>query len=134
MSKRSKRVQILLVDDEIDLLLPLAEALHRAGLAPTIATSSDEVLFEIGVSPPDIVLLDADMAGRGLLAALRASISTLPVVLMNSATRHDPTWKAMLATVGVMCIDKPIDVGMLLALLTSSNRFPCSAHVHRSTL
>ena len=119
---RTKRV--MLVDDEIGQLLPLADTLRRAGLTPSIATSSDEVLFEIAMSPPDVVVLDAEMADRGLLAQLRAAISTLPVVLMNRTARHDAVWKAMLVTVGVTCIDKPIDARTLLGLLSDSRRFP----------
>ena len=44
-------------------------------------------------------------------------ISTLPVVLMSSAARHDALWVAMLASVGVTYIDKPVDVQKLLDLL-----------------
>ncbi len=117
-------LQVLLVDDEIDLLLPLADALRHAGVATTIATSSDEALFESEVSPPDVVVLAAEMAERGLLSRLRALLSTLPVVLMNSPARHDVTWRAMLATVGVTCIDEPVHVRELLDLLSDSSRFP----------
>jgi len=122
-------LKVLLVDDEIDQLLPLADVLRRAGLAATIATSDDEVLFEVRVSPPDVVVLDAEMADRGLLYQLRALISTLPVVLMNSGARHDAMWGAMLATVGVASIDKPVEARQLLDLLSDSSRFPRrSAH------
>jgi len=122
-------LKVLLVDDEIDQLLPLADVLRRAGLAATIATSDDEVLFEVRVSPPDVVVLDAVMADRGLLYQLRALISTLPVVLMNSGARHDAMWGAMLATAGVASIDKPVDARQLLDLLSDSSRFPRrSAH------
>jgi DNA-binding NtrC family response regulator len=121
-------LQVLLVDDEIDQLLPLADVLRHAGMAPTIATSVDEVLFEVEMSSPDVVVLDADMADRGLLSQLRALISTLPVVLMNSGARHDAMWGAMLATVGVACIDKPVDARKLIDLLSDSSRFTrCSA-------
>lgn len=120
-------LKVLLVDDEIDLLLPLADALRCGGLAATIATSSDEVVFEIGMSPPDVVVLDSELADRGLLAQVRALIATLPVVLMNSAGRPDVTWKAMLATIGVTCVERPIDAPMLLALLSDASRFQRAA-------
>ena len=116
------RLQVLLVDDEIEKLLPLCDALRRAGLAPTIATSIDELLFKIQMCPPDVVVLDAEMANRALFAQLHAT--ALPVVLVNSAKRHDMMWRAMLATIGVTCIDKPIDAGMLVELLSDSSRFP----------
>ena len=117
------RLRVLLVDDEIDQLLPLADILRHGGMAATIATSVDEVLFEVQMSSPDVVVLDADMADRGLFSQLRALISTLPVVLMNSGTRHDAMWGAMLATVGVACIAKPVDARKLIDLLSDSSRF-----------
>jgi len=112
-----RRLKVLLVDVEIGHLLPLTEVLRRSGLAATIATSDDEALFEVRVSPPDVVVLDAEIADRGLMNQLRSMISTLPVVLMSSAARHDALWGAMLASVGVTYIDKPVDVQKLLDLL-----------------
>ena len=78
------------------------------------------------MSPPDVVVLDVTMADRGLLSRLRALISPLPVVLMRSAARHDALWGAMLATIGVACIDKPVDARRLLGMLSDSKRFPRS--------
>jgi hypothetical protein len=46
------------------------------------------------------------------------------VVLMNSGARHDAMWGAMLATLGVASIDKPVQARQLLDLLSDSNRFP----------
>jgi DNA-binding NtrC family response regulator len=117
-------LEVLLADDEIDQLLPLADLLRRAGLAPTIATSADEVVFEVRMSPPDVIVLDAEMAARGLLYQLRALISTVPIVLMNSGARQDAMWTAMLAMVGVASIDKPVDARKVLDLLSDSRRFP----------
>jgi DNA-binding NtrC family response regulator len=117
-------LKVLLADDEIDQLLPLADVLRRAGLAATIATSADELVFEVRVSPPDVVVLDAEMANGGLLYQLRALISTVPIVLMNGGARHDAMWTAMLATVGVVSIDKPVDARKVLDLLSDSRRFP----------
>lgn len=118
------RLQVLLVDDEIDQLLPLADVLRRAGLAPTIATSVDEAEFEVRMSPPDVVVVDAELADRNLLARLRTMVSTLPVVLMSPDARPDAIWRAMLAIAGVVYVEKPVDARRLVELLSDASRFP----------
>ena len=76
------RLSVLLVDDEIEHLLRVADVLRYAGMLPTIATSDEEALFDVRTSRPDVVVLDADMADRGLLARIREHVAKLPLVLM----------------------------------------------------
>lgn len=116
-------LEVLLIDDEIEQLLPLADVLRRSGLAPMIATSDDEALFHVGTSPPDVVVIDAGMAERGLLDELRAVVSNLPCVLMISAPAHDAQIAPMLAISGVACVEKPVDARQLIRLLVDAQRF-----------
>jgi DNA-binding NtrC family response regulator len=78
-------LRVLLVDAEIARLLPLADALRRAGLRASIATSADEAIFEVQASPPDVVVLAGDMVDAPMLSRLRAVTSTPPIVLMTTA-------------------------------------------------
>lgn len=120
---RQTRLRVLLIDDEIEQLLPLADVLHRAGFVPTIATSDDEALFDVETSPPDVVVVDAEMVDRSLLARLRALISKLPLVLVIGAPTDAPRIAATLATAGVAYIEKPVKARELLDLLSDASRF-----------
>ena len=115
------RLQVLLVDDEIDHLLPLADALHAAGFAACIATSRDEALFDVASSPPAVVVLDADMADRLMLSRIRGLAAMLPIVLTSSAPATEPRIAAQLAIAGVTHLAKPIEVQKLVDLLSAMN-------------
>jgi len=118
------RPQVLLVDDEIDLLLPLADALRAAGLAACIATSRDEALFDVAASPPAVMVLDAELADRQLLIRLRAQVAMLPIVLTSTAPATEPRIAALLAIAGVTHIAKPIEAPRLLDLLSNAGVCP----------
>lgn len=117
------RPQVLLVDDEIDHLLPLADALRAAGLAACIATSRDEALFDVAASPPAVVVLDEKLADRPLLLRLRAQVAMLPIVLTSTAPATEPRIAALLAIAGVTHIAKPIEAPRLLDLLSNAGVF-----------
>jgi len=123
----NRKLQVLLIDDEIEQLLPLADVLRRAGIAPTIATSDDEAIFDVQMSRPDVVVLDAEMADRSLLSRLRALASKLPLVLMISVPSREPQIAAMLAIAGVSGIEKPVDARRLLGLLCDACRLSAIA-------
>jgi two-component system, OmpR family, alkaline phosphatase synthesis response regulator PhoP len=125
---RKNRLRVLLIDDEIEHLLPLADVLDHAGFVPTIASSGDEALFDIETSPPDVVVVDAAMADPSLLSGLRAVISKRPLVLMISVPLHDARIASMLATTGVAYIEKPVIAQELLDLLSDANRLAGTTH------
>lgn len=118
-------LQVLLIDDEIEQLLPLADVLRRAGLAPMIATSDEEALFHVQTSPPDVVVIDAEMAARSLLCRLRAVVADLPCVLMLRVPAHDAQIAPMLEVDGIVCVEKPVDARQLIRLL-SDRRIECT--------
>ena len=122
------KLQVLLIDDEIEQLLPLADALRRAGMLPTIATSDEEALFYVRISPPDVVVLDAEMADRSLLVGIPALAAELPLVLMISAPTNDPRIAAMLAIAGVACVEKPVHAWRLVELLSDAHRAATTAN------
>lgn len=124
---RTAKLQILLVGDELEQLLPLADVLRHAGMVPTIATSDVEALYDVQMSRPDVVVLDAEMADRSLLSRLRALVAKLPVVLMISVPAHGPQITTMLALDGVVCVEKPVDARRLLDLLSDARRAPATA-------
>jgi DNA-binding response OmpR family regulator len=111
----------LLIDDEIEALLPLAETLRRAGLAPTIATSLDEALFLVAMAPPDIVVIDVHMAACSLLQRLRSQIAHVRFVLMVGVPANDAEIPALLAIDGVAFVEKPVHARQLIRTLADGN-------------
>ncbi len=79
-------VRVLVVDDEVDLLLPIAQSLSQDGFEVVTAidtTSARQTLSRISV---DILCLDVDMPdGDGLdfLEEVRLSAPDLPAIVMS---------------------------------------------------
>ena len=115
------RLHVLLVDDEIHPLLPLADALRGAGMMTTLATSDEEALCDVRMSRPDVVVLDANIAERGLLVGIRAVLPSLPVVLMIRVPVHDPALRALLASAHVTYIEKPVHALQLLEVVLDAH-------------
>jgi len=85
----SDAAKILVVDDTPANVKLLVDVLTAKGYSVTSAASGEEALVRIGVSPPDLVLLDIMMpglSGYDVCRKIRASEATalLPVVLCTS--------------------------------------------------
>ena len=82
--------RILVVDDQASIRGLLHVALTEAGADVSTASSGTDAIVMVGVSPPDLILLDLAMPGMTgwqVLEALKASRKTagIPVVLQTSA-------------------------------------------------
>ena len=82
--------RILVVDDQASIRGLLHIALTEAGADVSTASSGTDAIVMVGVSPPDLILLDLAMPGMSgwqVLDALKASrkTSAIPVVLQTSA-------------------------------------------------
>src|SRR4051812_12796082 len=83
--------KILLVDDDPDLLAPLAEILRAEGYEVETAGNGEEGLaaLERSPEPPQLVVLDwmmPVMGGAGFLEKLRKTpLSALPVIVCTAA-------------------------------------------------
>ena len=91
----SSRQQILLVDDEEDALIELAESLENEGFVCFTATSVTFALQELTLHP-DIALVITDLrmpeeSGISLIKRLREhpSRSQLPVIVMSGHAEMD---------------------------------------------
>lgn len=80
-------MQVLIVEDDQELALALADALIHEGFRVSTAGSGDQALARLGDDHVDIVLLDRDLPGLSGDAVMRAITATrLPVkVLMLTA-------------------------------------------------
>ena len=86
MTAEHKRPRILLVEDEEAITEPLAEALHREGFDPTIASSAQEAMERARRGAPDLVLLDIglpDGSGLDVARELRRD-SSIPIIMLTA--------------------------------------------------
>jgi two-component system, chemotaxis family, chemotaxis protein CheY len=89
MPLRSRRLDVLVVDDDVTLRQTIALILEDAGYAVQTAAHGQEALDRIGVQPPALVLLDVHMPvldGRAVLTRLQAGEHHIPVVVMSAGT------------------------------------------------
>ena len=126
----SPRQQILLVDDEEDALIELAESLGNEGFVCFTATSVTFALQELTLHP-DIALVITDLrmpeeSGISLIKRLRehTSRSHLPVIVMSGHAEMDDV-SDMLRLQVLDLFRKPIYLARLLDTLNSL--FPLKA-------
>ncbi|OYY92335.1 MAG: DNA-binding response regulator, partial [Polaromonas sp. 28-63-22] len=109
---RSNSDVVLIVDDVPDNLSVLHDALDESGYTVLVATSGEAALKTARQAVPDIVLLDAMMAGMdGFEVARRlkamAETAHIPIVFMTGLTETEHL-VAALAAGGVDYVTKPI--------------------------
>jgi CheY-like chemotaxis protein len=83
-------MRILVIEDEVDVALLLADAVRLAGHETWIAHDGTEGLDAIDRERPDAVFLDVVMPGMSgieVLRRIRADDSGLPVVLLTGHAR-----------------------------------------------
>ena len=95
---------ILIVDDEPDIVMVLAEALAALGFRLFTAGDGDTALAVARAERPDLVLLDWNMPGRNGLEVCRElrrdadpQLRTVPVVLLTARTEAEETAAAFAA-------------------------------------
>ena len=127
MQSVSSRQQILLVDDEQDVLLELAELLENEGFGCLTATSVKAALQQL-TRYPDIALVITDLrmpeeSGIGLIKRLRDHTARqhLPVIVMSGQADLDDVSDLLRLQV-VDFFRKPLYHARLLTTL--ENLFP----------
>jgi len=111
--------KVLIVDDQIDTLTMLADALELEGMATVPSSSGRSALSLVAQSLPDIVLLDAMMPGMDgfeVCQVLKSEmgLADLPVIFMTGRNDSDHVVRA-LACGGVDFVSKPIVLSELFA-------------------
>jgi len=82
------RSKLLLVDDEKDFILALAERLRLRNYDARVATSGEAAFSEIQKERPDIVLLDLKMPGMSgleILKKIKAKDPSIEVVMLTGS-------------------------------------------------
>ncbi|WP_300459016.1 response regulator [Desulfobacula sp.] len=112
----SQRINILLIDDEIEFISTLAERLELRGYASTIASDGESGISLVAKKSFDVAILDLMMPGLNGLDTLRQikTIDTsLPVILL---TGHGSTKDGMegMRMGAFDFLMKPLDINELL--------------------
>ncbi|MCK4881686.1 MAG: response regulator [Candidatus Omnitrophica bacterium] len=88
-----KKFNILLVDDEMDFIEPIAFWLEAKGYSVQTALNGKDALKLVGEKVPDIVLLDINMPimnGIDTLKNIRENNQTLPVIMITAELEQLP--------------------------------------------
>jgi CheY-like chemotaxis protein/two-component sensor histidine kinase len=106
---------ILVVDDEPEVAIVIAEFLKAKGYNVAIAGSGADALLSAAADPPRLVLLDVQMPGMNGLEVLRAlhSRGVRTPVIMVTAVDDLETGRRALAEGAADFVQKPIDFDYL---------------------
>ncbi|MCK5083806.1 MAG: response regulator [Candidatus Omnitrophica bacterium] len=88
-----KKFNILLVDDEMDFIEPIAFWLEAKGYGVRTALNGEDALKLVGECVPDIMLLDINMPvmdGVETLKSIRENNQTLPVIMITAELEQLP--------------------------------------------
>jgi two-component system, OmpR family, response regulator len=81
-----RKLQVLLVDDEIEFIATISERLSSRGIQARTATSGEEALVLIEAEPPDVIVLDVMLPGTlgtELLKLIKQEHPAIPVILLT---------------------------------------------------
>jgi DNA-binding response OmpR family regulator/DNA-binding CsgD family transcriptional regulator len=114
---------VLIVDDVMDNLALLHDALDESGYRVLVANDGQTALETAQNMQPDIILLDAimpEMDGFQVCVKLKANMVTnqIPVIFMTGLTESEHVVKAFQSG-GTDYITKPIRINEVLARVTS---------------
>lgn len=120
---RRKKPTVLVVDDELDVLLPLvdllAHAIPSARFYPT--ATATEALEYATEHPVDIVITDyrmPGMTGVELLRVLRQTPTNPDGILMTAFPSEGLAWRVGQSLPRRPVLTKPFDISVLTTLLT----------------
>jgi CheY-like chemotaxis protein len=119
----TRRLLILVVDDDASLLDLLAQVLEEAGYQTVQAQQGEEALRRLAEGPVDLVLSDVMMPvidGRELARRMAAAEAYrgIPVVLVTAGGRQ----VVEASSPAVAVLSKPFDLDQLLATVTQTLR------------
>lgn len=117
---------VLVVDDAIDTLRMLCDALAAEGYTVMVARDADEARERLEVTVPDAVLLDAVMPGTDGFALCREFKATpawshVPVVFMTGLSETEQIVRGF-ASGGVDYVVKPLRIPEVLARVATHVR------------
>ena len=88
MGEIVEKINILLVDDEVDFLSTLAKRLGKRGLNPIKAENGETALQLLKANDVDVVVLDVKMPGLGGIETLKEIKRYNPLIEVIMLTGH----------------------------------------------
>jgi DNA-binding NtrC family response regulator len=131
----SKRLKILVVDDEPDLVTSLSRVLELRGFEVKAARDGKEAIAKNLEWEPDAVIMDVRMPRLNGIAAYLEMQRTRPGVLVILMTgfsdaldeANESIFEAAARNGRVEVMMKPLDLDRVMALLTSGDSWPLPA-------
>ena len=114
-----RKIKILWVDDEIDLLKPHIFFLEEKGYIVLTSTNGYDALDLIEAENPDIIFLDENMpgiSGLEVLGKLKEMKSHLPVIMITKSEEEDLMNQAIGSKITDYLI-KPVNPNQILLSL-----------------
>ena len=110
------KFRVLLVDDEREFVLTLAERMQLRGFDPEVAFSGEQALEKLARNIPDVMVLDLKMPGIDGLEVLRRVKKSHPRVQVIILTGHGSERdEAAARRLGAFDhLQKPVDLNDLL--------------------
>ena len=103
---------VMVVDDEVDILTCLDEALSAEGYRVTAVASGAEALDLLAREVPDLIILDLRMpqiSGIEVLKELRAKHPELPIVVCTGLSGYRDDFEVVTSNVAAF-LEKPLDI------------------------
>ena len=120
----SETICILVVDDNPGIADTLADILEMKGFSVHAAASGAEALEILRKQPVDILLTDVKMPGMNGLELYRETRKAYPkliTIFMTGYSADELIQQGMAEGVKIV-LDKPVDIGFLLALFSAEKR------------
>jgi len=103
---------VMVVDDEVDILTCLDEALSAEAYRVTAVASGAEALDLLAREVPDLIILDLRMpqiSGIEVLKELRAKHPELPIVVCTGLSGYRDDFDVVTSNVAAF-LEKPLDI------------------------
>lgn len=114
-------MKVLIADDDPTTVQYLATGLSGKGFEVVTAADAMQAVMRAVRSVPDVILLDIKMPGGTGLTALRrikqSSKTVMVPVIAITGSPTDEIRREVLELGAVDCLEKPIDVDMIAAMI-----------------
>lgn len=117
-------LKILLVDDEINLVEPMAYTLRQKGFETAIAVNGDQAISAYELEEPDLILLDwsmPDLSGIDVLKKIRDNKNIVPVIMLTGKSAKEDIVEALEAGADDY-VTKPFNWEELIARVNAALR------------